>query len=249
MIRPLAFLAAILPLACLSTSPHPRALEEVRRGYSHLAAGDRESAEVAFEHALEMAPDFPEARVALGVALRADGRVLQALKQFDEAVAADPDLAEGHAGRGEALLALGREEEGMAALAHSLRIDPDQIAARIDRARFLARRAAASRGAGRDDLLARARRDLLHAVEARPEVALVHHDLGWISWLQGDLAGAAAGYARAARLDPAMPAAWRGACAALTESGRTSEAKAACARFPGPPTPDAARAPARTGAP
>lgn len=249
MVRALSLLAAALPLACLSAPPHPRAIEEVRRGYAHLAAGDREGAEVAFEHALEMAPDFPEARAGLGVALRVEGRARQALAQFDEAVSADPDLAEGHTGRGEALLALGREEDGMAALAHALRVDPDQVAARIVRARALARRAQASRGAERDALLARARRDLLHAVEARPEAALVHHDLGWISWLQGEPGDAAVHYARAARLAPAMTEAWRGACAALTAAGRTPEAETACARFAGIPAPDAARAPARTGAP
>ncbi len=248
MLRPLLLLAAV-PLACVSSPPHPRALEEVRRGYAHLASGDRERAEVAFEHALEMAPDLPEARAGLGVALRVDGRTPQALAQFDEAVAADPDLAEGHAGRGEALLALGREEAGMAALAHALRVDPDQIAARLTRARHLARRAEQAHEPERALLLARARRDLLHAAEARPEVALVHHDLGWVSWLQGDPAGAAESYARAARLDPAMQEAWRGACAALAAAGRPPEEEAACARRPGSPAPDVTRAPARTGAP
>lgn len=248
MLRPLLVVVA-LSLGCVSMPPHPRALEEVRRGYVHLAAGDRERAEVAFEHALEMAPDLPEARAGLGVALRIDGRTPQALAQFDEAVSADPDLAEAHAGRGEALLALGREEAGMAALADALRVDPDQLAARLTRARHLARRAEATRGAERVLLLARARRDLLHAAEARPEVALVHHDLGWISWLQGDPAGAAESYARAARLDPTMQEARRGACAALAAAGRPPEEVGACTLPADAPVPDATRAPARTGAP
>ncbi|MEY2667390.1 MAG: hypothetical protein RJA59_28, partial [Pseudomonadota bacterium] len=81
------------------------------------------------------------------------------------------------------------------------------------------------------------------------DAALVHHDLGWISWLQGDPAGAAEHYARAARLDPAREEAWRGACAAFTAAGRAPEAEAACARFAAGPAPDAKRAPARTGAP
>ena len=249
MARPLLLLAAVVPLACVTSPPHPRAVDEVRRGYAHLAAGDRERAEVAFEHALEIAPDLPEARAGLGVALRIAGRTDQALVQFGAAVAADPDLAEGHAGRGEALLALGHADLGETALADSLRIDPDQVAARLIRSRHLARRAESTSGAGRALLLDRARRDLLHALEAHPDAALVHHDLGWVCWLRGDLSGAAASYLQAARLDPAMAAAWRGACAALSAAGRPGEATDACARFAGMGTQDARGAPGLPGAP
>jgi tetratricopeptide (TPR) repeat protein len=266
MARALVAVVALLSLSCATAPPHPRAVEQVRRGYAHLAAGDRERAEVAFEHALEMAPDLAEARAGLGVALRTGGRAVQALEQFDAAVAADPDLAEGHSGRGEALLALGDAAAGEAALADSLRVDPDQVAARLVRARFLARGAVRGSGEERRLLLDRARRDLLHAVEARPGVALVHHDLGWVSWLQGDAVGAAESYARAARLDPAMAEAWLGACVALEAAGRRGEAEDACERcaeaapasspagvrctaFLDSSTPDGEGAPARTGAP
>ncbi|MBS1111141.1 MAG: tetratricopeptide repeat protein [Anaeromyxobacteraceae bacterium] len=249
MRRALPPVAASILLACVAPPPHPRAVDQVSRGYAHLAAGDRERAEVAFEHALEMAPDLAEARAGLGVALRADGRASHALAQFDAAVAADPDLAEGHAGRGEALLALGQAELGESALADSLRIDPDQLAARLIRSRHLARRAERTSGAERRALLERARRDLLHAIEAHPRVALVHHDLGWVSWLQGDAAGAADSYGQAARLEPAMAEAWLGACASLAAAGRPVEAEAACARLAAWATGHEKRAPARTGAP
>jgi tetratricopeptide (TPR) repeat protein len=269
--RPLVLLWYLLP-ACVSSPPHPRSVEQVRRGYAHLAAGDRERAEVAFEHALEMAPDLPEARAGLGVALRAGGSAALALEQFDASVAADPELAEGHAGRGEALLALGAVEAGEDAIAESLRLDPDQVPARLVRSRHLSRRAERATGDARRLLLDRARRDLLHALEARPGLAIVHHDLAWVSWLQGDVEGAAGSYARAAALDPSMAEAWLGACASLAASGREAEADEACARCvregtPGSApaarcasrlarrgvtaqrTPDEKRAPARTGAP
>ncbi len=249
MARRLLLAVAVVPLACVSSPPHPRAVDEIRRGYEHLAAGDRERAEVAFEHALEMAPDLPEARAGLGVALRVDGRAEQALVQFDAAVAADPDLAEAHAGRGESLLALGHADLGESALAESLRIDPDQLAARLIRSRYLARRARSTSGSDRALLLDRARRDLLHALEAQPDAALVHHDLGWVCWLRGDMAGAASSYLQAARLDPTMAEAWRGACAALSAAGRSGEAKEACERSAGARIPDAKGAPDRSGAP
>lgn len=222
-------LAATLPvLSCATPAPHPRAVEQVRRGYQHLAAGDLERAEVAFEHALEVAPDLAEARSGLGVALRATGRPSEALAQFDLALSADPDLAEAHVNRAEALAALGLPEQAEAAFADALRIDPDQVPARIDRARLLARRGAAAHGEDRSLLLLRARRDLLHALEARPDMALAHHDLGWVAWLGGDLAGAAASYERAVRLDPDMVEARIGACAARALGGTCPEGAASC---------------------
>ena len=227
---------------------------------------------MAFEHALEMAPDLAEARAGLGVALRAGGSPALALAQFDASVAADPELAEGHAGRGEALLTLGSAGAGEEAIAESLRLDPDQVPARLVRARHLSRRAEHAAGDARRLLLERARRDLLHALEARPGLALVHHDLAWVSWLQGDASGAAEAYARAAALDPTMAEAWLGACASLAAAGRDAEADHACARcvregapgspvaarcatrlagraVPAPRGPDEKRAPARAGAP
>ena len=231
-------LAASLPLlSCATPAPHPRAVEQVRRGYQHLAAGDLERAEVAFEHALEVAPDLAEARSGLGVALRATGRPSEALVQFDLALSADSDLAEAHVNRGEALAALGLPVEADDAFADALRIDPDQVAARLDRARLLARRGAVARGEERALLLLRARRDLLHALEARPDLALTHHDLGWVAWLRGDLAGAAASYERAVRLDPDMIEARLGACAARALGGPCTEGAESCRRCVGAAPP------------
>ena len=242
---PHLLLAAALPLlSCAAPAPHPRAVDQVRRGYQHLAAGDLERSEVAFEHALEMAPELAEARSGLGVALRAAGRASEALVQFDLALSADPDLAEAHVNRAESLAALGLPEEAEAAFADALRIDPDQVPARLDRARLLARRGATARGEERATLLLRARRDLLHALEARPDLALAHHDLGWVDWLRGDLAGAAASYERAVRLDPGMFEARLGACAARALGGPCADGAASCRRCVGaapPGSPAAAR--------
>jgi tetratricopeptide (TPR) repeat protein len=205
-------------------------LEQVRRAYAHLAAGDPERAEVAFEHALEIAPALPEALAGLAVVLRAAGRPDRALHHLDAAIAADPDLAEAHAARGEALLALGHAEAGLAALADALAVDPDQVAARLVRARWLARARPGEAGAARTSQLERARRDLLHALEAAPDLALVHHDLGWVDWLRGDVGGAASAYGRAARLDPSRPEFHLGECAALAAGGDLRGAASACDR-------------------
>jgi tetratricopeptide (TPR) repeat protein len=216
--------------ACAASPVHPRALEQVRRGWTHLDAGDLDRSEVAFEHALEIAPDLPEARVGLAAALRVAGRTEEALLHLDHAVGVDPDLAEGHANRGEALAALGRGDEAAAAFSAALRVDPDQVPARIDRARLAMRRAAGEDAAGRAALLDRARRDLLHALEAWPASPLVHEDLGWVEIQRGDVAAAARAYLRAVELSPASATAVLGACAALALSGDCTAAAAACRR-------------------
>jgi tetratricopeptide (TPR) repeat protein len=241
----LTFPAAILA-ACAASPPHPRAIEQVASGYAHLSAGDRERAEVAFEHALEMAPELAEARAGLAVALRSAGRAAEALRQLDAALEADPDLAEAHAARGEALLALGRSREGEEAIARALSIDPDQVAARIVRARVRSRAAGREAGPERRRLLDLARRDLLHALEARPGLARIHADLGWVAWLAGDLEGAARSYAEAVRLEPALAEAQLGACASLAAAGHPG-ARAACARCAGA-APPGSEASARCGA-
>ncbi len=216
--------------ACATPPPHPRALEQVRRGWAHLDAGDRERAEVAFEHALEIAPDLPEARLGLAAALRIAGRTEEALLHLDHAVGVAPDLAEGHANRGEALAALGRGDEAAAAFTAALRVDPDQVPARVDRARLAVRRAVGEGEAVRASLLDQARRDLLHALEAWPASPVVHEDLGWVELRRGDAAGAARAYLRAAELSPASATAALGACAALALSGDCPAATAACRR-------------------
>ena len=227
----LALLAALalLPAACApARPPHPRAAEEVRRGYAHLAAGDRERAEVAFEHALEMEPTFPEAQNGIGIALRLQGRLAPARGWWEAAAAAG--LAEAQSNLGEALAAEGREDAALEAFAEALRFDPDLLAPRLDRARLLLRRGLAARGAERAAWLALARRDLLHLVEARGDLAEAHRDLGYVAWAQGDAGFSAASYARAAEIAPGDPDAHHGHCAALVLLGRCAEAAAACGR-------------------
>jgi len=128
----LAMAAASL-LAC-APSPylHPRAAEQLRRGYQHLANLDPERAEVAFGHALEFAPDLPEGWNGLGVVARWRGDDEAALRCFTRAVRLAPTFAEGHANLGEALLAAGRLDEAAEALRAALAVDPYLAAARLN---------------------------------------------------------------------------------------------------------------------
>jgi Flp pilus assembly protein TadD len=226
---PLAALAAGALLAC-APSPlvHPRAAEQLRRGYQHLAAGDAERAEVAFRHALEFAPDLPEGWNGLGVVARARGDLEGARRHFTRSARLAPAFAEGHANLGEALLAAGRPEEAAEALRAALGLDPDLAAPRLNLARALLQ-AGLLDGARRPARWAEARREYLHLLEADPASPAAQADLAFMAYLAGRLEEAAERYGKAAALEE-TPEARLGEALALAALGRCREAAAACDR-------------------
>jgi tetratricopeptide (TPR) repeat protein len=207
---------------------HPRAAEELRRGYAHLQAGDRERAEVAFEHALEFAPDLPEGWNGLGVVARGRDEADAARERFAHAVRLAPGFAEGHANLGEALLELERPSEALEELRSALRIDPDLVAARQNLARALLQ-AGLAEPAHREQRWREARREYLHLLESRPDSPAAHADLAFMDYLSGRFAPAEQGYRRAAELAPSSER-FLGLCLALVRLGRCGEAVTACER-------------------
>ncbi|TMB53751.1 MAG: tetratricopeptide repeat protein, partial [Chloroflexi bacterium] len=75
---------------------HPdRAEAHCRLGWALLFAVDRpEEAIAPLREAARLAPDDPEARLALGIAFNALGREAEANAAFDEALKLDPGLLE-----------------------------------------------------------------------------------------------------------------------------------------------------------
>jgi tetratricopeptide (TPR) repeat protein len=220
-------MAALLGCAA-SPLVHPRAAAELRRGYDHLAAGDAERAEVAFEHALAFAPDLPEGWNGLGVVARARGDGEAARRAFTRAVRLSPAFAEGYANLGEALLALERPDDAAEALRAALRIDPDLPGARLNLARSLLHQGLLA-PADRPARWSEARREYLHLLEAEPDSAAAEQDLGFLAYLEGRSAEAADRYGRAAGLAE-TPEVRLGQCLALVRLARCEEALAACDR-------------------
>jgi tetratricopeptide (TPR) repeat protein len=225
-------LPALLPtlaLACAHRAPlHPRAAEELARGYRYLEASDPERAEIAFAHALAFDPDLPEALNGLGIVLRTRGDLAAARRRFERAVRVGPAFAEGHANLGETLLALGLAGPAAAEIEAALAIDPDLAGARQNLARaFLLRGLEAP--AGRDAAWARARREYLHLLESEPDRAAAHHDLAYMDYASGRFERAERGYRRAAELSPS-PEALHGLCISLVRLGRCAEAATECER-------------------
>lgn len=209
------------------TAVHPRAAEEVRRGYDYVAKGELERAEVAFSHALEFAPDFPEAQNGLGVVARSRDDLQEARRRFERSVRIDPDFAEGYANLGETLLSQGRAVTAEDVLARALQIDPDLADARQNLARALLLRGAEA-GNGRAALWVRARREYLHLLESEPDRAAAHHDLAYMDYVDGRYDRAERGYRRASELEPSSVPALHGLCISLVRLGRCEEAIRAC---------------------
>ncbi len=227
--RPL-LAAALLLAACPSpTRLQPRAAEELRRGFLHLEAGDRERADVAFTHALAFHPDLAEAWNGRGIVAEQSGDLALAARCFERAAAASPDFAEARVNRGVVLARQGRLDQAEAAYREALAIDPDLAVARLDLARALLHRGLAEPGR-RAELWAAARREYLHLLESREDEPAAWHDLGFLDLEGGHPARAELAYRRAAALQPGAEAALHGLCLSLARLGRCDEAALECRR-------------------
>jgi tetratricopeptide (TPR) repeat protein len=226
-----ATLAAVLLLCACAASlrVHPRAAEEVDRGYRYLASGDLERAEIAFAHALEFNEDIPEALNGAGIVERRRGRAEEARRRFEHAVKVAPDFAEGHVNLGEVDLARERYEAAEDDFRAALRIDPDLAVARLDLARALLHRGRRDERR-REALWSAARREYLHLLEAKPDLAEAHHDLAFMDFEARAYGRALEEYDRAVALQPSYAEALHGECITLVRLGRCAEAAGACRR-------------------
>ncbi|NKB66503.1 MAG: tetratricopeptide repeat protein [Candidatus Latescibacteria bacterium] len=77
----------------------------------HQQAGQADSALVHFETALQLQPDYTEARVNLGIALASRRQFDQAIKHFRSALESDPNFIQAHFNLGLALHLQGRPHE------------------------------------------------------------------------------------------------------------------------------------------
>jgi len=222
--------APLLLAACLPPAQvHPRAAEQLQRGYRHLDAGDLERAEVAFRHALEFHPDLAEAWNGAGVVSERAGRLDEAERRFARAVASREDFAEGLVNLGAVAMARGDAREAERRFRQALAIEPDLAVARLDLGRALLHRGCAEREA-RAALWAEARVAYLHLLETRADDPEAWHDLAFMDFESGRFDRAEGEYRRAAQLDPRSAPAHHGLCISLVRLGRCGEAAPSCRR-------------------
>lgn len=96
----------------------------LRAGMANEHTGDHAGAERAFRRGLELAPEDPELRNALGWTLFQDGRPAEAVAEYQRALRANPEHVKSHNNLALALVELGRLEEAAGHYEASLRLEP-----------------------------------------------------------------------------------------------------------------------------
>jgi len=207
----------------------PRALEHMRR-------------------AVELKPDFVDARMNLGAALLDAGRADEAQEMFKATLEIDPGSSAAHFRLGSILLERGRPSEAASHLERALGLDQSLIEARnslgvarlregrLDEAITLFREvlresprnadAEANLGTAlvRKGQAGEAEAHLRSALDINPAQAAAHTTLGALLARRGDLAEALPHFAAAVEADPSQAEAQNNLGAAMLQLGKTEEA-------------------------
>jgi len=157
----------------------------------------------------------------LGDALRADGRIAEAVSSFRVAVRIRPDNAQAQDNLAVALIALGNTDEAIPHLAEAVRLKPDFVKAHIDLGSALITRGQAGEAASEYEL----------ALRLQPDNAEAHYGLGAVLIKQGHVQEAQPHLQRAlpnlietVRIHPDYPDTHYNLGALLELMGRTDEA-------------------------
>jgi tetratricopeptide (TPR) repeat protein len=169
---------------------------------------------------MELKPDFAEAHSNLGVALKEQGKLDEALACWRRALELKPDFAEAHSNLGNVLREQGKLDEAVACYRRAVELKPDSAAAHSNLG-------AALKDQGKlDDALACCRR----ALALKPDFAEAHGNLGNVLNEQGKLGQAVACYRRALELKPDYFETHISLGNALREQGKLDDAVACCRR-------------------
>lgn len=162
-----------------------------RLGSLHHAAGDPEQAAEAFRHAVDQEPLWTEAWCNLASCLQVSGQPEAAVEAWQQALARDPDCRPAHLGLARVAVC---SDDFASAERHY------EAAATLD--------AAVSFALGLHDQncghAAQARRHYEQALEADPECAAAHWNLGHVLFEMGDKANGPGHWRTALELDPSI---------------------------------------------
>ncbi|MEP7068328.1 MAG: tetratricopeptide repeat protein [Usitatibacter sp.] len=193
--------------------------DTLERGIGHHRAGRFAEAEALYRHALQIAPDHPDALHLLGGIAEAEGRFDEALDRYRRALTQDPGNAMGHDGLGRVLLAQGKSQEASASMARAVALAPLSAHLHYNLA------VALSKLGQRDAAIASYRK----ALSLKPDYAEAHNNLGVELEQHGMREQAVACYHSALRLRPDYPDAWHNLGNALRVLGQ-DESALACLR-------------------
>lgn len=163
-----------------------------REASERLKQGQAAPAAEALEHALRLRPDWPELHNSLGVALRLQGRLDEALSHCREAVRLAPDMAEARNNLGSMLTEQGNLEEAIDSLRDAIRLKPDFANAHSNLGVVFYRQ----------HRYAEAVAEYRQALAYNPAFAEAHNNLGSVLFDLGQAAEALASFNEAIRLQP-----------------------------------------------
>jgi len=186
----------------------------LRAGMANENTGDHKGAERAYRRGLEIAPEDPDLRNALGWTLFQEGRSAEAVAEYERALAANPNHAKAHNNLALALVDLGRLEEAASHFERSLEIEP-KAEIYSDLGFTLAR-------LGNSEA---ARADYQKALELDPKCASAHYTLA-VTFVQEGTFGEAESHYRQALAAKPTAETHNGLGYALARQGRTDEAVA-----------------------
>ncbi|WOD17834.1 tetratricopeptide repeat protein [Paraburkholderia kirstenboschensis] len=162
------------------------------RGLAAAALGHLDEATICYDQALQLQPDFADARNNFGVALQAQGALNEAVGQYRLAIASNPALVDAYLNLGTALGKLGRFAEALACYRDALRVDPASAEAHFNTGN-------AHNAQGEHEA---AVASFERALALRPDYAEAHINLGSAIGKRGDYAGAESHYRRAVAIAP-----------------------------------------------
>jgi tetratricopeptide (TPR) repeat protein len=224
----------------------------LRAGMANEHTGDHEGAERAYRRGLQVAPEDPELRNALGWTLFQDGRTAEAVAEYERALTANPSHAKSHNNLALALVELGRLEEAAGHFEASLGIEPKaeiysdlgftmarlgkpeeaiadyQKALELDPSCASAHSNLAVTLAQAGDF-GEAEPHYRKALAGRP-TAETHNGLGYVLARQGRADEAIAEFRKAIEIDPKFTPAYNNLAAVLVEQGKLEEAASAYRR-------------------
>lgn len=174
----------------------------------------------AYEQALAIKAEFPDACYNRGVALQDLGRYDDAIASYDRAIALRPGYVEALYNRGNALRATGQYEAAVASYDQAIAVRPVH-------AEFFQNRGNALRSLGR---LPEAIASYDQAIALRPDYANAFYNRGSALREQGRADDALASYERAIALNSGFAEAYCERGAVLEEAGRFDEALASLAQ-------------------
>ena len=196
------FMFPVVPEALART----RGVEAIDRGWRFLQNDDLRNADREFSQALTRAPGLYPAQAGVAYVALARGDHDRALAAFGDVLRADSVYVPALVGQGQSLLQLGREGAALVAFEAALAADgslPD-VRRRVDVLRFRNLQVVieGARGAAAAGRLEEARTAYGQALEASPDSAFLHRELGVVERRRGATPEALDLFRRALELDP-----------------------------------------------